>query len=294
MAPKMASSSSSRRPLLLRLLLLTCVPLTRSQPEAKQGFVYPLGCKTNYYVSAPPTGGDASSAVLLLHGARYSSTTWKDLGTLNVLSDAGVRAIAVDLPAHGSSGQRIDRETDADFMSALLTELGLRHTVLVTPSMSGKYGLPLLFDYPELLTGFVPIAPVGATNIFSDVYEQVDGLPTLVIWGQNDRAGRVQSTALMAIPGAKELMIPNAGHACYLEATDMFHENLVWFAKRALATTSGGVGRRLMAETAAAKEQEQQRETVVGGGGALVDDADGALAGMSVEAMQRALSSGGN
>lgn len=74
-------------------------------------------------MGAPPPHGAIS--VLLLHGTRYTSSTWVDLGTLALLSRNGYRAVAVDLPAHGSSGSRVDHETDADWTRALLASLSM-------------------------------------------------------------------------------------------------------------------------------------------------------------------------
>lgn len=70
-----------------------------------------------------------SVSVLLLHGARYTSSTWVDLGTLTALANAGYRAVAVDLPAHGSSGDRVDHETDADWTLALIEGLGMKRSL---------------------------------------------------------------------------------------------------------------------------------------------------------------------
>jgi hypothetical protein len=41
--------------------------------------------------------------------------------------------------------------------------------VVVVPSAAGKFGLPLAIEYPNRLGGWVPVAPSGATRIFSDV-----------------------------------------------------------------------------------------------------------------------------
>lgn len=49
-----------------------------------------------------------------------------DLGTLALLGEAGLRAVAVDLPGTGASGPRADHESDADFMAQVLADLGMR------------------------------------------------------------------------------------------------------------------------------------------------------------------------
>ncbi len=110
-------------------------------------FVEPLGCFTHYVEMQPK--GTKIGEILLLHGERYTSSTWFDLGTLQVekkqrtlmmrirhfphlflflqkvLAAAGFRAVAIDLPGHGKSHSRIDHESDADFMLSVLDELKL-------------------------------------------------------------------------------------------------------------------------------------------------------------------------
>lgn len=58
-----------------------------------------------FFREARPGGGQAARfSVLLLHGIRFSSETWKNLGTLLKLAQAGYRAVAIDLP--GTAGFR--------------------------------------------------------------------------------------------------------------------------------------------------------------------------------------------
>lgn len=51
-----------------------------------------------------------------------------------------------------------------EYLSRLVEKLKLKQMIMVSPSMSGNYGLPYVLSYPELIAGFVPIAP-AATGI---------------------------------------------------------------------------------------------------------------------------------
>ena len=53
-----------------------------------------------YYQTASPVSDEKGLTVLLLHGMRFSSQTWTDLGTLHVLAALGYSAVAIDLPGN--------------------------------------------------------------------------------------------------------------------------------------------------------------------------------------------------
>ena len=79
----------------------------------------------------------AGRAVVLRHGASFDAATWRKIGTLRALAQAGYRAYAVDLPGFGQSepgpgGART-------WLLALLDALGLQAPVIVSPSMSGRF-----------------------------------------------------------------------------------------------------------------------------------------------------------
>ena len=174
-------------------------------------------------------GSPDAPAVLFLHGASFSAQTWQDLGTLALLAEQGYRAVAIDLPGYGQSS-RISGQP-SDFLIELLAQLKLTPPVLVSPSMSGGYSLPLVVQHPEKLKGFVPVAPVSIPT-----YEkQLQGinLPTLAIWGSNDQIVPVKQAERLCqqMPNARLIVLKNAGHACYMRATAEFHQHLLQFVE---------------------------------------------------------------
>ncbi len=82
--------------------------------EVSDGTVELHGHPVHLHTAGPKTG----RAVLLLHGGKFKAATWKMLGTLDVLADAGYRAVAIDLPGSGKSpGWKVDPQT---FLADLL------------------------------------------------------------------------------------------------------------------------------------------------------------------------------
>ncbi|GFR76658.1 abhydrolase domain-containing protein 14A-like protein [Elysia marginata] len=112
-------------------------------------------------------------SVLFLHSGRFTSQMWIATGTLNLIANQGHRAVAIDLPGKGQTPGPIDRALYAEFMEALVKKLDLKRVVFVSPSSSGRYTLPYLFNdvetSQERAAGFVPIAP-GGTQDFRDHY----------------------------------------------------------------------------------------------------------------------------
>ncbi|NES22662.1 MAG: alpha/beta hydrolase, partial [Symploca sp. SIO3E6] len=181
------------------------------------------GTKIHYLAA----GATTAKTVLFLHGASFNAKTWQEIGSLQLLAQKGYRGIAVDLPGYGSS-ERLSG-SNKDFLLELINSLDLNLPILVSPSMSGNYSLPLIANHAEQLSGFVPIAPVGILKF----EEQLKGvqLPTLAIWGSNDRLIPVAQADLLLklMPNAQKVVLENAGHACYMRATDAFHEHLLKF-----------------------------------------------------------------
>ncbi len=172
-------------------------------------------------------GANSAPCVLLLHGAKYSSKTWEELGTLALLAANGYRAIAIDLPGYGES--RDAEVDDGHFIFELCDALSIAKCALISPSMSGRFAFPFVAQHPERVAAFIPIAPVGVEEFSSKLASVV--APTLVIWGANDAliAPAQADMLTAAIPRAEKFVIADADHACYLAQPKEFHTRLLEF-----------------------------------------------------------------
>lgn len=173
------------------------------------------------------TGYPYASPVVLLHGASWDSKTWQEIGTMELLANEGYHVVALDLPGFGGS-ERIAAASE-EFLLYFLKKLNLKSPVIVSPSMSGAYSLPLVANHWNKLRGFVAVAPVGIER-FSKQLKGVE-LPTLAIWGSNDSiVPAIQADLLTELmPNSQKVILPNAGHRSYLGATDEFHHQLIKF-----------------------------------------------------------------
>lgn len=160
--------------------------------------------------------------VLLLHGIRFSSDTWLQLRTLAVLADAGHRAVAVDLPGLGRSKDAaapapVGQPAPGTFLKAVVEALGLAPAVLVSPSLSGMYSLPFLFQHGHLLKAYVPVAPICTEKFEAERYGRVE-TPTLIVYGDQDvELGQLSLGNLRHLARHQVLVLQGAGHACYLD-----------------------------------------------------------------------------
>ncbi len=163
--------------------------------------------------------------VLLLHGARFSSATWRENGTLEFLAARGFQVVAIDLPGFGRS-QAVSAGPD-EFLAQWLPTSGLRRPVVVSPSMSGRFSFPLVIECGELVAGFVPVAP-AALDAHAGRLGEIS-VPTLVFWGAQDHVFPVDGARTLGagIADSRVRVIEGADHACYLDQPALFHAELV-------------------------------------------------------------------
>ena len=185
-------------------------------------------------IHALEAGGDRSRpTVLLLHGGRFSSQTWLELGTLDAIAEAGLRAVAIDLPGFGKSPP--SSLSRAEFLRWLVPAVSDSPPVVVSPSMSGSFSIPYVAQHASRLAGFVPVAPVGITEALDRL--RGNEVPTLIVWGELDRVIPLEQGRQLqgALPNSSLLVLNGASHPCYLDRPQEFHRHLIAFARRMLA-----------------------------------------------------------
>jgi abhydrolase domain-containing protein 14 len=181
------------------------------------------GGRTHYVIE----GEESGHPVVLLHGASFNAETWKQIGTMAALAHAGYLAFAVDLPGFGKSVP--SKGSPNTWLRVLLDALSIERPVVVSPSMSGRFSLPLVTDEPERVSGFVAVAPVGIPSYASRL-DRIN-CPVLAIWGEHDRIVPIAQADLVVekVAQGRKVVIAGGSHAPYMSDAAAFHAELLAF-----------------------------------------------------------------
>jgi pimeloyl-ACP methyl ester carboxylesterase len=204
--------------------------------ENQSRWIEVKGSLVHYLLEGPGEG----RPVVLLHGASFTAETWKQIGTMAALAGAGYLAHAVDLPGFGRSSIRWTSPhtwlqmlrawaSPRTWLPALLDRLGLARPVIVSPSLSGWFALPLVTGEPDRVAGFVAIAPVGIRR-YKDRLGHITA-PVLAVWGEHDPTiPREQADLLVnSVRTGCKIIIPGGSHAPYVSDPAAFHAELLGF-----------------------------------------------------------------
>ena len=181
--------------------------------------------KRLYYLEAGQRSDKPT--LLLLHGARFSSETWRELGTIELAAATGLHVVALDLPGYGRS--QVSPLAPDEFLVQFMDALSLERAVVVSPSMSGQFSFPLVTKDTERVAGFVPVAPAGMDRYLRTLRKIY--VPALVIWGENDSIIPVEKSdeLAMVLEDSRRVILKGASHPCYLDRPDQFHRELMDF-----------------------------------------------------------------
>jgi len=191
--------------------------------KVTQKFVEVGPCRVNTLSVSNPEGKD----VLLLHGMCFRADTWKALGTLDALGDAGYDVVAADMPGFGET-EKCGMGPDK-VVAGLIETLGQDRPVLAGPSMGGRICLNFALDHPEMVGGLVLIGCVSVEENRARL--KSINVPVFIVWGSKDHIAPLSNAELLKkeIKGSRLLVIEGAKHPAYLDEPDLWHAELIKF-----------------------------------------------------------------
>ena len=117
------------------------------------------------YMDVAPVGAANGQAVVLLHGMNFFAEAWT--ATIDVLTRAGFRVIAVDQIGFGRSSKPIVHYSfgmHAANTRRLIDHLGLKMVDMVSHSMGGMVASRFAASYPDVVGDLVMINQIGLTD----------------------------------------------------------------------------------------------------------------------------------
>ncbi|MFW5905018.1 MAG: alpha/beta fold hydrolase, partial [bacterium] len=117
------------------------------------------------YMDAPPTGTPNGRTVVLFHGMNFFGAVFGD--TMERLTEAGFRAIAIDRLGYGRSSKPVmqyNLHIPARNTRRLLDHLGVDQAAIVGHSMGGMVASRFAMTYPERTSHVVMVNQIGLSD----------------------------------------------------------------------------------------------------------------------------------
>lgn len=95
------------------------------------------------------------------------------------------------------------------FLKAVSEALSLGPAVVISPSLSGMYSLPFLFQHNHLLKAYVPVAPICTEKFTAEQYAQIKVRPAGRWRGVGQLGGDgEEGTLAKPTPNRPETLLP--------------------------------------------------------------------------------------
>lgn len=133
--------------------------------------------------------GPASSKrlVVLLHGMVFTADTWKWVGTIDALAEAGFRVVALELKHYAGeyASEAVRTSLLRSFLKALGWPASPRSVLVVAASAGGSVGAPFVLDPKTApsVAGYVSVSALGIRGNASGP----SSVPALLVWGALDQ-----------------------------------------------------------------------------------------------------------
>ena len=140
-----------------------------------QSITYPFGA--GGIVTRVVENGKGSPPVVLVHGLGARADRWSR--NINVVAEAGYRAIAFDLPGHGFADKRSDFSHGAPgyalFLESLLDGLGIDRAILVGTSLGGHVSATFTCEHPQRVSGLMLVGSTGLFPLGAEACQRLAG-----------------------------------------------------------------------------------------------------------------------
>ncbi|XP_016121273.1 protein ABHD14B-like, partial [Sinocyclocheilus grahami] len=115
------------------------------------------------------------------------------------------------------------------FLRQVCEALQTGPVVIISPSLSGMYSLPFLFQHAEQVKAYIPVAPICTEKFTAEQYSSVQ-TPALIVYGDQDiQLGEASLSNLRHLPNHKVVVMKGAGHPCYLDDPETWHKAVLDF-----------------------------------------------------------------
>ena len=168
--------------------------------------------------------------VIMLHGASFTADVWAKTGTIKAISDAGWKAIAIDMPGFGKS-EKGNFSSISSFLSIFVDRLKVDSFVIMGASLGGKEALDYSTSHSERILGLILVGAVGVW-LYEERLPKLRDKPALLIWGSEDTISPKENyETLIKYLKKSRLEIIGKIHPCYLEEPKKFNSAVVSFLK---------------------------------------------------------------